>query len=75
LRLFLDIFCTAYLNNILIYSETLYKYKKHVRSVLNALREARLQLDVNKCEFHQTEVTYLSYVVRVDGIQINPKKV
>jgi hypothetical protein len=52
LRPFLDIFCTAYLNDILIYSETLYEYKEHVRSVLNALKEAGLQLDVDKCEFY-----------------------
>jgi hypothetical protein len=75
LRPFLDVFCTAYLNNILIYSENLHEHKEHVRSVLNALKEARLQLDVDKCEFHQTKVTYLSYVVRVDRIRIDPKKV
>ena len=75
LRPFLDIFCTAYLDDILIYSETLYEHKEHVRSVLNALRGAGLQLDVDKCEFHQTEVTYLGYVVGVDGIRMDPKKV
>jgi hypothetical protein len=75
LRPFLDIFCTAYLDDILIYSETLHEHKEHVRSVLNALKEAGLQLDVDKCEFHQTEVTYLGYVVGVDGIRMDPKKV
>jgi hypothetical protein len=75
LRPFLDIFCTAYLNGILIYSETLYEHKEHVRSVLNALKGAGLQLDVDKCEFHQTKVTYLGYVVGVDRIRMDPKKV
>jgi hypothetical protein len=75
LRPFLDVFCTAYLDDILIYSENLHEHKEHVRSVLNALREAGLQLDVDKCEFHQPEVTYLGYVVGVDGIRMDPKKV
>ena len=75
LRLFLDVFCTAYLNDILIYSENLHEHKEHVRSVLNALKEARLQLDVDKCKFHHTKVTYLGYVVRVDRIRMDLKKV
>ena len=75
LRPFLDVFCTAYLDDILIYSENLHEHREHVRAVLNALREAGLQLDVDKCEFHQDKVTYLGYVVGVDGIQMDPKKV
>jgi len=52
LRPFLDIFYTAYLNDILIYSKSLRKHREHVRVVLGALKEARLQLDINKCEFY-----------------------
>ena len=37
LREFLDIFCTAYLDNILIYSDTLEENKHHVRKVLQKL--------------------------------------
>ena len=51
LRPFLDVFCTAYLDDILIYSENLHEHKEHVRSVLNALRDAGLQLDVDNVSF------------------------
>jgi len=34
---YLDIFYITYLDNILIYSETLEEYKKHVKKVLRAL--------------------------------------
>src|ERR1700688_3152102 len=40
LREFLDVFCTAYLDDILIYSDTLEEHKIHVRQVLEALQAA-----------------------------------
>jgi len=39
---YLDVFYTAYINNILVYSNNLAKYKKYVNLVLEALRRARL---------------------------------
>ena len=52
LREFLDSFVTAYIDDILIYSETLEEHRKHIRKVLAKLAEAGLHLDINKCEFH-----------------------
>ena len=37
LREYLDRFCVAYLDDILIYSDNIKDYKKHVRLVLKAL--------------------------------------
>ena len=74
LRPYLDVFCTAYIDDILIYSDTLSEHKKHVRWVLQAMKDAGLQLDVDKCEFHQSEVTYLGYVISTEGIRMDPKK-
>jgi len=39
------------------------------------LRRAGLQLDIDKCEFHKTEVLYLGLIISTDGVQIDPKKV
>jgi hypothetical protein len=75
LRPYLNLFCTAYLDDILIYSENLHKHQEHVRSVLNALKEAELQLDIDKCEFYKTEVVYLSYVIGTNGVRMDPGKV
>ena len=38
LRPYLDIFCTAYIDDILIYSDDLSKHRRHVELVLEALR-------------------------------------
>jgi hypothetical protein len=39
------------------------------------MKEAGLQLDVDKCEFYKAEVTYLGYVVSIDGIWMDLNKI
>jgi hypothetical protein len=75
LRPYLDLFCTAYIDDILVYSDTLAEHKRHVRLVLKAMEEAGLQLNVDKSEFHKSEVTYLGYVISTNGICIDPNKI
>jgi len=65
---YLDIFCTAYINNILVYSNSMAKHQKHVKLILQALCGAGLQLNVNKCKFHKTKVPYLGLIIFTDGI-------
>ncbi|TKA54567.1 hypothetical protein B0A49_13613 [Cryomyces minteri] len=72
---YLDVFCTAYIDDILVYSNSLAEHKTHVQKVLAALQKAGLQLDIEKCEFHVTQVTYLGIVTTTDGIKMDPKKV
>ncbi len=51
---YLDVFCTAYLDDILIYSKDPLEYKEHVKKVLERLRATRLQANIKKCEFSIT---------------------
>lgn len=75
LRGLLDNFCTAYMDDILIYSESLEDHRRHVKKVLERLREHGLQVDITKCSFEATEVTYLGLIVSTKGISMDPKKV
>ena len=52
---YLNDFCQAYLDDILVYSKTKKDHVAHVRQVLQKLREAGLQVDIMKCEFHVEE--------------------
>jgi len=67
-------FCTAYLDDILIFSNSREEYTAHVNSVLERLGKASLQVDITKCEFNATEVYYLGLIVTTRGIRIDPKK-
>jgi hypothetical protein len=75
LRPYLDVFLTAYLDDILIYSDNLKEHKKHVLKVLEALSEAGLHLKPEKCEFHQQEVKYLGFIISTSGTKMDPVKV
>ena len=46
----LDIFITAYVNDILVFSKTLQEHKNHVKTVLGRIQVAGLQLDIDKMQ-------------------------
>jgi hypothetical protein len=77
LRDFLDEFCSAYIDDILIYSSgTLVEHQDQVRRVLGRLREAGLQVDIDKCEFEVKSTKYLGFVLEAGkGIRMDPDKV
>ena len=60
----LDFFVTTYVNNILVFSKTFQKYKKHVRTVLARLQATGLQLDINKYKFEVYKTKYLSLIIQ-----------
>jgi len=71
---YLDIFCTAYLDDILIYSDNELEHEAHVKKVLDRLREAGLQVDIKKCEFGVKKTKYLGFIISTDGISVDPDK-
>jgi hypothetical protein len=72
---FLDHFCTAYLDDVLIYSSTLSEHKQHIRQVLEALKLNDLYLTPKKCEFHKQQVMYLEFIIINKDIVMNFVKV
>ena len=72
---YLNKFCTAYLDNILIYSSNLKEHKDHVRLVLAKLREFEIQANVNKYKFYVIETKYLRLIISIKGIKMDPAKI
>ncbi len=72
---YLNQFCQAYLDDIIIYSKTRKEHVQYVRKVLQKLREAGLQADIFKCEFHVQETAFLGLLVSTEGLRMDPKKV
>ena len=63
------------MDDILIYSKNYVEHQGHVKMVLSRLRDHGLQVDISKCDFEATEVTYLGLVISTSGIHMDPKKV
>jgi len=71
----LNKFCTAYLNDILIYFDNELEHKIHVKLILQKLQEADLQMNIIKCKFHITQVLYLELIIIIKEIKINSFKI
>jgi hypothetical protein len=72
---YLDEFVSTYINDILIYSNSKKKHVKHVKKMLQRLRDANLQADIDKCEFFVHEIKYLDLIVKRNEIRMNSEKI
>ena len=59
----------------MIYSDSLEEHHIHVAKILERLRKAGLQADIDKCEFHVTKTKFLGFVIGTDEISVDPEKV
>lgn len=77
LRDFLDDFVSAYIDDILVYTNgTLEEHRRQVKLVLGKLEAAGLCLDIDKCAFEVKTVKYLGLVLEAGmGIRMDPDKV
>ncbi len=71
----LDRWVIVYIDDILIYSNTLEEHISHVRSVLKCLLQYQLYAKAEKCEFHQTSTSFLGYIISQKGVAMDDRKV
>lgn len=71
----LDDFASAYLDDCLIFSDTLEEHVEHVRKVIKRLHDNSLTIDIDKCEFHVQETKFLGLIVTTEGIKMDDTKV
>ena len=74
-REYLDDFVLVFLDDILIFSNTLEEHEEHVRKVLETLAKSKLYAKESKCEFFKTEVEFLGHIVGRDGVRMMEDKV
>lgn len=74
LRPYLDKFVVVYIDDILIYSKSPAEHAQHVQLVLQRLREAKLYAKLSKCNFFQSKIQFLGYVLTPEGISPDPSK-
>jgi hypothetical protein len=74
-RPYLDDFVIVFLDDILIYSKTLDDHYRHLRLVLQVLRDKKLYAKASKCEFFTNEIEFLGHIINERGIKMEPSKV
>jgi len=71
----LETFCAAYLDDIIIFSESWEQHIQHLDLVLARIKKAGLTLNLLKCEFAAAELDYLGHHVGLGRVQPRLSKV
>lgn len=70
----LEVFVIVFLDNILIYINKM-NHVDAVYWVFDQLKKHSLYINLKKCRFHQDEVQFFDYVVFLQSIRIENKKI
>lgn len=65
----------AYLDDLILVSQTFEEHLELLKDVFQRLRTASLKLNIEKCKFCQTELKYLGHMINSEGIGTDPDKV
>src|SRR5260221_5508324 len=71
----LDVCTVGYIDDILIYSDSIDQHRDHIQEVLRRLQEAGLYANPKKCNFHTDTVEYLGFILTPTGLHMDPAKV
>ncbi|KAK7582234.1 hypothetical protein V9T40_013679 [Parthenolecanium corni] len=71
----LDHCCTVYVDDLLIFSDSIESHLHHLNLVIRKIQNAGMTLNVEKCQFFQQSVKYLGFIVSDQGISPDPKRV
>jgi len=70
----IDMCCMVYLDDVLIYWNTLQQYRKDVSNILEAIPKSGMKVKPSKCEFHQSETEYLGFIIGQEAVKTDPVK-
>ena len=68
-------FVLVFFDDILVYSRDEKEHQKHLKIVLQILKEHIFYANEKKCAFAQREVAYLSHVISKEGVSADPEKI
>ena len=67
-------YCIPYLDDLLLFSQTIEEHAELLRRLFKALRRANLRVHSEKCFFLKAEVKYLGHIFSSKGVTACPKK-
>jgi hypothetical protein len=74
-REYLDIFVVVYLDDILIYLINEKNHIKQVNLIFKILRKTGMRINELKCTFHIKKMEFLNYIIGLNRIKMDSKKV
>ena len=72
---YLDNFIMVYLDDIIIYLNSKKEYKEYIKWVLSRLYKENIPVIIKKCEFHTKKTNFIGFIIKLEQININLKKI
>jgi hypothetical protein len=71
----LDNFIIVYLDDIIIYLNSVEEYKEYIKWVLKKLYKENMLVIVKKCEFYTRKTNFIGFIIELRQISIDLKKI
>ena len=68
------LYCFVYLDDIVIYANSIQNHEEKLKAVFQRLKDNNLKIQPDKCEFMRKEVAYLGHIISEKGVSPNPEK-
>jgi ribosome-interacting GTPase 1 len=65
----------AYLDNIIIYLNSVEEHKEHIKWVLRKLHKENILVVIKKCEFHTKKTDFVGFIIELRQISMDLKKI
>ena len=65
----------AYLDNNIIYLNSIEEYKEYIKQVLKKLYKENIPVAVKKCKFYTKKTDFVGFIIKLRQINIDPKKI
>ena len=65
----------VYMDDIVIYGNSLEDHSRKLRALLGRLKSAGLTLQPDKCHFLKKKIAYLGHIITQSGVKPDPKKI
>ena len=75
LREYLDVFCIVFMDDVLIYLNTMEEHIDYMQKVLSCLWNYGLTCKLSKCEFHSDSISFLGFIISPNGIAMEPDRI
>jgi hypothetical protein len=72
---YLDLFVLMYINDLLMFFSLIKKHIKHVKLMLQRLKEFNLYFKFSKCSFHVFHVNFFDFRMNLDEITMQTSKI
>lgn len=66
--------CEIIMDDILVYGKSMEEHDFRLKQVLDAIQEAGVKLNAEKCRFRKKSVVYFGHIVSAEGLQPDPGK-